>query len=120
MINKDDLKDWLAESERKAYAKELEEFIDEEIKINALAGKMTFLISTGKYTRDGSRRTPFYDLWNTDKLSSDNRKIVRSEVVKKYREFGFKVKETSEDCGWNRHYFALQFIDIDKVLEVSE
>ncbi len=59
MINKSDLKDWLDENARNEYVKELEEFIDESIKRNALAGKTLLNISTGRYTKDGSRRTGF-------------------------------------------------------------
>jgi hypothetical protein len=117
LITKDNLKDWLAESERKEYAKKLEEFIDKRIKVNAISGNTTFHIRTGKYTREGSQKTGFYLLWNTGKLSEENRKIVQDEVLKKYREFGFDIEKTSVDCGWNNSYFALKFIDIQKVIE---
>jgi hypothetical protein len=116
LITKDDLKDWLSESERKKHAKKLEEFIDARIKANALSGKTTFHICTGEYTRDGSRKTPFYDLWNTEELSEGNRKIVQDNILKKYRDFGFDVQKTSVDCGWNNNYFALQFTEIQKVI----
>lgn len=117
MITKDALKDWLAESERREYEKELEEFIDKEIKRNALSGKLTFFIPTGKYTTDGSRKTTFYPVWFTEKLSEENRRIVHDKVIQKYKDFGFDVKRTYVDCGWSNNYFALQFSDIDKALE---
>jgi len=117
MINKSDLKDWLDENARNEYVKELEEFIDESIKRNALAGKTTFNISTGRYTKDGSRRTGFYSLWYTDKLSKENRKVVQDRVLDRYREYGFDVQKTTVDCGWHNNYFALMFKDIDKVVE---
>jgi len=117
MINKTDLKDWLDENARNEYVKELEEFIDGRIKANALAGKTTFKISAGKYTTDGSRKTKFYDLWHTDKLSKENRKVVQDRVIDRYKEFGFDVQKTTVDCGWHNHYFALMFKDIDKAVE---
>lgn len=117
MITKNDLKDWMAESDRKKYAKELEEHIDIVIKNNALAGNTTFHICTGEYTRDGSRKTKFYKLWYTDKVSETNRKIVHEKVINKYREFGFDVEKTTVDCGWSNNYFALLFKDIDKVID---
>jgi hypothetical protein len=116
MISKDKLKDWLSESARNNYAKELEEFIDRSIKRNALSGNMTFFIPTGEYTRDGSRKTPFYELWETEKLSKENRKIVQDRVISRYKEFGFNIEKTSVDCGWHNHYFALKFNNIDKVV----
>jgi len=120
MITKEDLKDWLAENERKEYAKELEEFIDKNIKANALSGKTTFYIRSGMYTRDGSRKTSFFDLWYTKKLSEGNRKIVHDGVLQKYKDFGFDVERTTVDCGWHNHYFALRFSNIDKVLEEGD
>jgi hypothetical protein len=119
MVRKEDLRDWLAENARKKYGKELEEFIDRAIKRNALAGNMTFYIPTGEYTTDGSRKTPFYALWETDTLSQENRKIVQERVINKYKEFGFNIEKTSVDCGWHNHYFALKFNDIDKVVAKS-
>jgi len=116
MVTKEELKDWLNESARKNYAKKLEEYIDRSIKVNALKGNTTFYISTGEYTRDGSRKTPFNGLWYTDEISEENRKIVHENTINKYREFGFKIERTSVDCGWNNHYFALMFKDIDKVI----
>lgn len=101
MITKEDLKDWLNESARKDYARKLEEYIDKSIKANVLRGNTTFYISTGDYTQEGSRKTPFYDLWNAKDLSDENR---------------IDIKETSVDCGWNNHYFALKFSDIDNVV----
>lgn len=120
MITKEDLRDWLSESERKEYAKKLEERIDKNIKRNALRGNTTFYISTGEYTRDGSRRTPFYNLWNDSSLSEENRMIVQDQVINKYKEFGFDIEKTLVDCGWNNHYFALKFNNIDKVIEEGE
>jgi hypothetical protein len=117
VVTKEELKDWLNESARKKYEEELEKYIDNAIKINALQGKTSFYISTGKYTLDGSRKTPFYKVWFTDKLSEDNRELVHQKVLKKYREFGFDIEETTMDCGFHNHYFALKFIDIDKVIE---
>ena|SRR5690606_31655223 len=116
MISKEDLKDWLAENARKNYEKELEEFIDGAIKRNALAGNMTFYIPTGEYATSGSRKTPFYDLWETNKLSNENRMIVQERIINKYKEFGFDIEKTSVDCGWHNHYFALKIKDIDKVV----
>lgn len=120
MITREELKDWLAESDRKSYAKKLESFIDKKIKSNALAGNLTFHISTGKYTRDGSIRTSFYDLWYTEELSENNRGIVHQQVIKKYKDFGFNVEKTRVDCGWSNHYFALMFSNIDEVLNKEE
>lgn len=117
MINKEDLKDWLNENARNEYAKKLEEFIDGEIKKNALKGELTFHISTGEYTRDGSKRTSFYYLWEAEDVSEGNRKIVHDLVIKKYRDFGFDVQRTNVDCGWHNNYFALLFIEIDKVVQ---
>ena len=117
MVTKEELKDWLNESARRKYEERLEEFIDNEIKMNALQGITTFYISTGKYTPDGSKKTTFYKVWFTEELSEDNRKIVQKRVLEKYRDFGFDVVETTKDCGWHHHYFALKFIDIDKVIE---
>ncbi|OAK70056.1 hypothetical protein [Lederbergia galactosidilytica] len=117
MVTKENLKDWLDVSSRSKYAKKLEEYIDSKIKINALDGKTTFYISAGRYTRDGSTKTPFYDLWYTGELSETNRKLVHDLVINRYREFGFNVSKTSVDCGWNNNYFALEFKDIDKVLQ---
>lgn len=116
LVTKEELKDWLNESDRKKYAKKLEEFIDKRIKGNALRGETTFYISAGEYTREGSRKTPFYHLWNTEDISEENRKVVQERVVKKYRDFGFDIERTSVDCGWSNHYFALKFSDIDKVV----
>ncbi len=117
MITKEELKDWLDESARKEYAKKLEERIDKSIKGNALRGNTTFHISTGEYTRDGSRKTPFYDLWYTQDISEENRKIVQERVINKYKEFGFDIERSTVDCGWSNHYFALKFKDIDKVIK---
>jgi|SRR5690625_936122 len=117
MVTKEELKDWLNESARREYAKKLEERIDKSIKGNALRGNTTFYISTGEYTREGSRKTPFYDLWYTGELSEENRKIVQEKVIKKYKDFGFDVEETSVDCGWNNNYFALKFSNIDEVVK---
>jgi hypothetical protein len=117
MITKEELKDWLAESDRKKYTKEIEEYIDKFIKSNALRGNMTFFISTGDYTRDGSKKTRFYNLWYTKSLSEENRRFVQDKVINKYREFGFDVEKTTVDCGWSNHYFALKFSNIDKVIE---
>ena len=116
MVTKEELKDWLNENARREYAKILEECIDKSIKENALRGNTTFYISTGEYTREGSRKTPFYELWFTEGLSEENRRIVREEVIKKYKDFGFDVEKTSVDCGWNNFYFALKFNGIDKVV----
>ena len=117
MVTKEELKDWLNESARKKYEEELEKFIDREIKIHALKGKTTFYISTGEYTPDGSRKTPFHKVWFTEELSEDNRTIVHRRILQKYRDFGFDVVETTKDCGWHHHYFALRFNNIDKVIE---
>lgn len=117
MVTKEELKDWLNESARIEYAKKLEERIDKSIKENALKGITTFYISTGEYTREGSRKTPFYKLWYTEELSEENRKIVQEKVIKKYKDFGFDIKKTSVDCGWNNHYFALKFSNIDEVVK---
>ncbi|VXC07512.1 conserved hypothetical protein [Bacillus sp. 349Y] len=119
MITKQDLKDWLAESERKEYAVKLEDFIDRKIKSNALSGETTFYISTGKYAQGGSENTSFYKLWNTEDLSESNRKIVQDRVLERYRDFGFDVEKTSVDCGWSNHYFALKFKNIDAVVDKS-
>jgi hypothetical protein len=120
MITKADLKDWLAENDRKKYEEKLEEFIDRKIKENAIAGNRTFYIATGKYTREGSQKTGFYLLWNTEHLSEENRKIVQDKVIEKYRKFGFIVVRTTVDCGWHNNYFALQFKDIHKLIETKE
>ena len=117
MVTKEQLKDWLNENARKKYEEELEKYIDNAIKINALQGNTTFYISTGMYTPDGSSKTKFYDLWYTDKLSEENREIVHQKIINKYRKFGFDVTETQKDCGWHNHYFALKFTDIHKVIE---
>ena len=116
MVTKEDLKDWFAENTRKEYAKELEDGIDTVIKNNALRGNANFHICTGKYTKDGSRETAFYGVWNTDKVSKENRKIVQEMVINKYREFGFDIEKTTVDCGWSNNYFALLFKDVDKVM----
>lgn len=117
MVTKEQLKDWLDESAREEYGKKLEERIDKSIRENALRGKTTFYISTGEYTQDGSRKTPFYDLWYTEELSEGNRRIVQEKVIKKYKNSGFDVEKTSVDCGWSNQYFALKFKDIDKVIK---
>ena len=117
MITKDDLKSWLNESGRKKYEEKLEKFIDEQIKKNALEGKTTFLIPTGRWGNRYSERTPFYDIWFTEELTKENREIVHQRVIRKYKDFGFDVERTQVDCGWNNRYFALRFKDIDKVLE---
>jgi hypothetical protein len=119
VVSKEELKDWLNENARKNYASKLEDFIDRQIKANALSGNTSFYISTGEYTRDGSKKTPFYQLWNTAELSEENKKIVQESVVGKYKEFGFSIEKTSVDCGWHNHYFALKFNDIHKVLVES-
>jgi len=120
MINKNDLKDWLDESNRKQHVKRIEEYIDNAIKQNALSGNMTFYISTGRYTPDGSRKTPFYAVWYCKDLSEENTRIVQERVINKYKDFGFSVERTSVDCGWSNSYSALKFKDIDKVLERDE
>lgn len=117
MITKEELKDWLNESARREYEDDLEEYIDKVIKVNALQGKKTFYISTGEYTRSGSRKTSFYNLWFTDRLSEENRRIVHERIINKYRKFGFDVQKDRVDCGWHNYYFALKFNNIDKVLE---
>ncbi|WP_163183314.1 hypothetical protein [Neobacillus sedimentimangrovi] len=117
MVTKEELKDWLNESARKRYEEKLEKYIDESIKTNALSGKTTFDICTGKYTPDGSRKTPFYDLWYTNELSEENREVVHKRIIEKYKSFGFDVKETTVDCGWHHSYFALEFKNIDKVIK---
>ena len=116
MITKDELKDWLDESSRKAHTEKIEEYIDGAIRRNALAGKTTFHISTGEYTRQGSRKTAFYDIWYCEGLSEENRRIVQKRVLKKYRDFGFNVDEIWVDCGWSNDYRAIQFTDIEKVI----
>lgn len=116
MVTKEDLKDWFAENTRKEYAKELEDGIDTAIKNNALRGNSYFHICTGKYTKDGSSKTAFYDLWNTRKVSKENRRIVQERVINKYREFGFDIEKTTVDCGWSNNFFALLFKNIDKVI----
>lgn len=117
MITKEQLKDWLDESARKKYESQLEKFIDNEIRENALQGETTFFVATGKWGRTHSEKTPFYDIWHTDQLSKENREIVQQRVINKYRAFGFNVEESRVDCGWNNHFFALKFSDIHKVVE---
>ncbi|WP_314063489.1 hypothetical protein [uncultured Vagococcus sp.] len=119
MIKKDDLKDWLAEGDRNKSKEKLEAFIDKRIKYNALSGKTTFTVCTGEYTRDGSVKTEFYDLWYDQSLSKNNQIIVQNEVIANYQEFGFDVKKVNVDCGWSNNYPALKFTDIDYLLDES-
>lgn len=116
MITKQDLKDWLAESERKAYEEKLEAFIDEKIKENTLQGRTTFYISTGQWGKTSSELTSFYEVWYTEELSENNREVVQERVLKKYREFGFDIEKTSVDCGWNNNYFALKFNNVHNLI----
>ena len=119
MVTKEDLRDWLDEDARKRYAKVLERIFDNAIKTNALNGRTTFLINTGRVNNAVGRheKTEFYRIWHTEDLSDDNRNKVKKEVLDKYRAFGFSVKVVNVDCGWNSNYEAVQFIDIHKVLE---
>lgn len=117
MIKKADLKDWLDEGGRRECERKIEEYIDREIKRNAVAGKFTFLLSTGKYTRNGSVETKFFDLWNCEGLSYENKRIVQNRVIEKYRDFGFTVERTTVDCGWNNFYPAIKFENIDKAIK---
>jgi integrase len=119
MISKNELRDWLDEDARKQYAKKLEKVFDESIKRNALNGKTTFYISTGRVNNAARthEKTGFYEVWHTSKLSDVNRKKVKREVLEKYRQAGFDIQFVREDCGWNSSYDAVQFKDIHKVLE---
>lgn len=116
MVTKEDLKDWLSESLRDEYEEKLEAVIDSHIKRNALAGKTTFYISTGRVGTGRSEETPFYDTWYTKDLSETNRNVVHKIIIKKYKDFGFNVQKANVDCGWNNSYFALRFADIDDLL----
>src|SRR6185312_7020987 len=119
MISKDELRDWLDEDARKKYAEELEKIFDESIKRNALKGKTTFTISTGRVNNAASThmKTDFYKIWNTSKLSDVNRNKVKNEILKKYRNAGFDVEVVREDCGWHSSYEAVQFKNIHKLLD---
>lgn len=119
MITKEDLNDWLKESERKESEKEIEEFIDKTIKRNVLRGKYTFYISTGMPNNALNRavKTKFHDIWLNPKLSLENQNIVQKRIIQKYRDFGFQVGVKNEDCGWDMIYPALLFIDVDKAVE---
>lgn len=116
MINKDDLKDWMKEADRKKAVAEIEKVLDAAIKRNALAGKYTFIVSTGMYTRSGSERTSFYDIWYNPKLSGENQRLVQQTILEKYKDAGFDVEEGSHDCGWSNFYTAIEFKDIDKAI----
>lgn len=117
MIKKEDLKDWLAESERFKAIEAIEIYIDEAIKKNALAGKMNFRVSTGRVGHGHHERTKFYKLWHAEDLSRENQKIVQKKIIEKYRDFGFEVSLISEDCGWHSRYDALEFKNINKVIQ---
>lgn len=116
MIKKDDLKDWLAESERQKSSEAIENFIDSEIKRNVLAGKTSFFIATGRWGKTSSEKTKFHELWYDKELSKENQTIVQSEIIEKYQGNGFYVARTNVDCGWNNSAFALEFKDIDKLV----
>lgn len=120
MIDKKDLKDWLKEADRKKAISEIEKVFDSAIKRNALAGKYDFIVSTGRYTRDGSEKTGFYDIWYSPELSRENQNIVQNIAIKKYEDAGFEVRVGSHDCGWNNVYSAVEFKNIDKLLEGSK
>lgn len=117
MIKKEDLKDWLDESSRAENEKEIEEYIDKAIKHNVLMGEYTFDISTGRYTREGSRRTSFYRIWYKESLSDENQNVVHKRIIEKYRKAGFTVEESSVDCGWSNFYRSLKFKNVDKMFE---
>ena len=116
MITKENLKDWLAESERSKALETMESFIDEAIKKNALAGKMNFRVSTGKVGHSRHEKTNFYKLWHAENLSRENQKIVQKKIVQKYKDFGFEVSVIREDCGWHSSYDALEFKNIHMLI----
>ena len=120
MIDKDDLKEWLKEAERKASIKKIEERLDNAIKFNALRGKDTFYVSTGEHTTDRSVRTSFYDVWYDPELSAESRQIVHDAILEKYKEFGFDIELTSIDCGWSNFYAAIKFNNIDRLVKRAE
>lgn len=120
MIDKDDLKEWLKEAERKASIKKIEERLDNAIKFNALRGKYTFYVSTGEHTTNRSVRTSFYDVWYDPELSAESRQIVHDAILEKYKEFGFDIELTSIDCGWSNFYAAIKFNNIDRLVKRAE
>lgn len=120
MIDKDDLKEWLKEAERKASIEKIEKRLDNAIKYNALKGNYSFYVSTGEYTSDGSKRTSFYDVWYDPELSPENREIVQDAVLEKFKEFGFDIELISVDCGWSNFYAAVKFNNIDSFVKPSE
>ncbi|EUJ44438.1 hypothetical protein [Paenilisteria rocourtiae] len=119
MIKRDELKDWLKESERRASISKIETYLDNQIKNHVLKGKYSFTISTGEPDNVLHRdvKTGFYDIWHDPDLSKDNRRIVHSKILEKYRTFGFKIDKHTVDCGWNSRYDAVSFKDIDKSIE---
>ncbi len=117
MINKNDLKDWLKEADRKRAIAKIEEVLDSAIKRNALAGKYDFMVSTGRYTRDGSEKTDFYNIWYNQELSDENQNIVQATVIKKYKDAGFDIAIGSHDCGWSNFYRCVKFKNINKLIE---
>lgn len=120
MIQKEELKDWLKEAERKKSINRIKEYIDSKIKNNDLAGRYTSFVSTGKYIPDGSRKTSLFDIWYDPSLSSDNQLMVHKAVIKKHKDNGFNVAMTNYDCGWDNLFKAIEFTHVDKVVEDSE
>ncbi|MHC5227544.1 hypothetical protein ACYSNW_04605 [Enterococcus sp. LJL99] len=117
MIDREDLKDWMKESERQKSIEKLEKYIDKVIKANVLEGKYTFFVTTGTWGERSSEKTEFYDLWYDETLSKNNQSIVHNKILDKYTKNGFNVKIDRVDCGWNHQYLALKFSNVNELVE---
>lgn len=121
MIDKEKLKDWLAVGEREKHFERIREYVNEIIKDNALEGKTSFLVSTG-YRLDtpysmSPGKSDFYDIWNCEGLSRENRRIVQNKIIDGYRKAGFDVELVYKDYGHNETFEALSFVDIDNAVK---
>lgn len=118
MITKKQLKDWLNFSERVKVLEEMESYVDETIKNEVLSGRTTFEIHTviGN-SLWGSRKTPFYFMWYSEKLSEDNLICVRKRLLEMYSNHGFLVKVINSNYGKGRDYDTLKFTNVENALD---
>lgn len=115
MITREKMIDLAKKGERDELIKKIESYIDDEIEENILKNKFTFTISTGRRGNSYPETTMFWNLWDANSLSDENKRIVHEFVIAKYRLNGFDVCVTEEDVGYNMKWPCLLFKDIDKI-----
>lgn len=117
MIDKNELKQWFAEGEKRRSESLIEEYIDECIKENALNNNTTFTIYTYEQNSDNNIKTSFHDKWFTPELSKRERYQVQERIINKYRENGYSVERCFVESTSKGKSQGLRFFDIDKVVK---